>query len=895
MPRRLRTANQNNSGGNIMSSTKATQRRVSLLAGSSLAAASLFAVGMAITPTTAAAQAVCAPPPTTGAGANTVSYDPGTYDPGITCTASGGAMSVSTTGAITVSTTLGTAGAPLTNGVNLSGGTQNVIWNSTAGTVTAGAQTNGAIIEAVTTTGAINISTGTVDTRTSPAGEAGHTVTAGIQATSTTGAITINSGRVEVWRSPVGTSAIEAVSASGAINITTTGLMSGRLRGILAQTGGSGAITLNVGGSVSTESVGVAAIDTKAGTGGTTINITAGTVAGDAGPAIRSVSASTSATAAVNVQNTGGVVNGRVDFSGVSAGGVTFNNAGASLTTGRWTTAGASVFSGQNDTVTLAGLGNNTMASGTSLDFGGGADVFNLSGRLDATNTTLNFGAGTDAFNLSGSLISQGTNVISNLEALNLSGTIYMGRRVSGGVGAPAHLTTDGFADDLVRIASGTWTGSGSARVVMDVDITTMEQAGCETLSGGGDCLDLRGASTAGVTKLTLLSLTPNAVAQLGSYNPAGVTLVDVGGAGTSAAGHFVIDPDTTDYVVDPMWGGAISRSGLFVYGLRYDAANQRHNLTGLPRSEAMEYALLPGAARSVWYMTTDTITDRQTDRRAGTDGTVWLRASGEMSKRDLDTELESFGETFTFNNAHKLYAATIIGGMDFAAGTSGGYDYVLGGQLGYVTSSFDLDASESSGRMTGATGGVYGSVWNERFFIDTAFNANGLALDYDSPGLGAKTNTWLRSVGAKAETGMRYGLGERMYLEPLAAAAFVYTTFEEISLTGGEVQPDDAQSRRAALGLRFGGDVSGPTASWSYFVAGRAWNEFDGDSEGVVHNPGADLPFADDFSGTFSEFEAGLSIANDVGTLSGFVTSGVKAQDGYSAVDLSLGIRMRW
>jgi outer membrane autotransporter protein len=181
------------------------------------------------------------------------------------------------------------------------------------------------------------------------------------------------------------------------------------------------------------------------------------------------------------------------------------------------------------------------------------------------------------------------------------------------------------------------------------------------------------------------------------------------------------------------------------------------------------------------------------------------------------------------------------------------------------------------------------------RFFLDTALNVNGLTLDYEQPGLGSKTNTWLRSVGAQAEGGMRYRLGERMYVEPLAAAAFVYTTFEQISLRGGKVQPDDAQSRRAALGLRFGGDVPGQSVNWSYFLAGRAWNEFDGESRIAVRNPGADLVYADDFSGTFSEFEAGLSLANDAGTLSGFVTSGVKAQDGYSAVDLSTGVRLRW
>ena len=93
----------------------------------------------------------------------------------------------------------------------------------------------------------------------------------------------------------------------------------------------------------------------------------------------------------------------------------------------------------------------------------------------------------------------------------------------------------------------------------------------------------------------------------------------------------------------------------------------------------------------------------------------------------------------------------------------------------------------------------------------------------------------------------------------------------------------------------RVGGDVDGQIANLSYFVTGRAWNEFDGETEGVIHNPGADLPFDDELTGAFGEAEAGLSLSNDANTLSGFLTSGVKWKDGYNAVNLSLGLRMAW
>ena len=370
---------------------------------------------------------------------------------------------------------------------------------------------------------------------------------------------------------------------------------------------------------------------------------------------------------------------------------------------------------------------------------------------------------------------------------------------------------------------------------------------------------------------------------------------MDVGG-GTSAQGHFVLDPNTTGLASDPMYGEIISRPGLFSVLFRYDTETQRHVLVSLPHGEVMEYAMLSSAAQSIWHLTADTVSDRQADLRGRSEATgLWLRTSGEYTKRQAESSFQGLNQTYTIDNDYKLYAGTIMGGMDLVSGTSGGLDYVLGAQIGYVTSSFDLDVGQSSGRFTGATGGVYGSIWSPRAFLDAAFNLNGLTLDHESPALGAKTNTYPTGFGARMEGGMRWRLGSTMFAEPLVSLAFVRTSFEEISLFGGEVQPDDAQSRRAALGLRVGGDVDGQIANLSYFVTGRAWNEFDGETDGVIHNPGADLPFADEFTGGFGEAEAGLSLYNDANTLSGFLTSGVKWKDGYNAVNLSLGVRMAW
>jgi hypothetical protein len=908
--------NHKNSGGNTMSLKKSAKRRLSLLAGSSLIAASLATAaftGAAMAPTVTFAADECTPvPPTLGNGAGPVSDDPtlnGATADSFECAATPYATGITynSAGNLTVTKTNTGTTTVTANGVNLTGaGADSVTWDSSIGIVAGGAGTAGPVIDVTSVSGPISITTHGVT-----ANQAG--TTHGIRATSTGGgAITITRAIGGVNNNVAGgEAAIEAVTNGGAISITTAGATQGRVRGILAQTSGAGSVALNIAGNVTANNDGgVAAIDATAGTGGLNITFTSGSITGGTGGGLAIVGTSAGNAVITNNGATLGSINfnmpfggGAVDFSGV-AGNVTFTHAGATNTTGRWLGSGASVFGAGNDVLNFSGIGHNFLGgrgalAEASIDFGAGDDTLNLAAFLNMGGHTqdagsIDFGAGNDTFNLSGVFTSHGGE-LANLEALNLSGTIFMG---SGESGNNANSTvvvwtdTDGVTNDVLRVHGATFTGSGDARIAMDVDIGAGVQPGCETLTGVGDCLDLRGGTTAGTTLLTLNNLGADAL-QAG-YDIVGITLVDVGG-GTSAAGHFLLDPETTGLQTDPIYGDIIARPGLFSVVLRYDAETQRHVLISLPDGELMEYAVLSGAAQSIWHMTAETVTDRQMDLRRGTEGSMWLRGAGEYVKRDTSSSFAGVGETFTVDNSYKLYAGTVMGGMDLITGTSGGYDYALGAQIGYVSSSFDLDEAESSGRMTGATGGVYGSVWSSRFFLDGTFNANGLTLDHESPVLGARTNTYLNSIGARLDGGMRWMLGGRSFVEPLASVAFARTSFEEISLSGGEVQPANANSRRGALGLRLGADLTEGAINVGYFVVGRAWNEFAGDSSGVVHNPGTDLPFAEEFSGGFGEAEAGVNLFNDAGTLSGFLTSGVKFKDGYNATNLSLGLKMAW
>ncbi len=802
------------------------------------------------------------------------------------------------------------------NGVNLTTtGSAGIMWDSTLGGVTGGTGTAGPVIDALTENGSIILDTNAIT------GTAAG-VTHGIRARSTgNGAITITrtTGAVSGSNATTGIAGIEAVTNGGAINITAGGATNGTQRGIYAQTNGIGVINIAAAAVSASATTGIAAIETVAGTGITTINLTGGTVNGGAGAAVRATSLSTQTVRAVDVQGSGGSINGYLDFSGVTAGAARVN-----LNGGHWTASGTSVFTDFNDTVTLTtsgglvtwnsnarlnfGTGNDsftlggtaltTWSAGVAFDFGTGQDTLTISNsRVRVLGAVVDLGGNAgDAFSLTGTMIVDEDGLtIRGAETVTLSGLIVMGtgRETDVPTSPITYSTSDGFADDVLRIENGTFTGSGSGRVVMDVNMDAGSvQANCATLTAA-DCLDLRGASTAGQTLLTINSI--SAGAEAGSYSSSGITLVDVAGAGTSAQGHFALDPNSEGYVVDRTFGPVIERRGLIGYGIRYDTANQRHVLAGLPRADVLDYSVLGGATHAIWHMTTEAVTDRQADLRAVGEGSIWVRATNDHAQRDQATDFVSFGETFSQDVSYSLDAASLMAGMDLTSGKSGGSNHAIGVQAGYVTATAKLGSDTSNADFTGATVGLYGSLWNDRWYLDGALNLNLLAVDHNSFGLGSKTNTRTESLGAKAEGGYRLRFGEAYFAEPMATVAWVTSRFEEMSLAGGEIKPDDASSLRGALGVRVGADIKGDTLQGRYFVTGRIWNETDGQSDVTVSNPGEPFTLSDELSGTFRELEIGLSLGNKSDTVSGFISAGLKDKRDYDATNLSAGFRLNW
>lgn len=964
-----------------MSRLQSARRRLSLLAGSSLVAASLTgAVAILSVPTAALAANECgAIDPSANADFVVCPASPPNYNSGITYTTAG-PFTLSTGGAVNA----GTGGIAVTNG----NAADTITVNTTAGALT---HSGGVGVNASSTgSGTINVSTGAITTS--------GTGTGGIRAASTGGGAIIVTTSGTITANPSGTStflpsygnAIEATSSggNGAVSVTVGGNVSGRLRGVLAQSSGTGAVnvTINSGNVVlGANGAGVAVVEANSGgaatinlnggdlqnqrlgdtilaNAGTTlaINVTGANIRNTNGSAIRSTSGGnttitvaagrsisgfadamaaldittgSSATATINnngnintaaaladrddvvirasggrvVVNNAGRLFGAVDFSGVTfvgaqpsvnlsiTGGADTTNPSSNTAFG-WYTDGLSEFSGGDDLLTTSASGGILVASAAT----------------DDATATFDFGAGIDTF-ANGGLLSIGprgsdsgeqatgyTFTIINLETFNNSGLIRMGQRLE---------RTDQSPVALLVAEGVTFNGQADSRIELDVAPSAGSQLHCDytsalDLPGVADCLNLTDGTTTGETSLVVgFTSVPGTVAA-GHFNPDGIVLVDVNGAGSSAAGHFILDPQSEAYAMSEALGrGVLNTQGAFFYDLVYDPVGQRHILVGAPKAETLQFATIAHSVQSIWRAGTGSWFDRQADLRGlyaegGYEGGVWLRAGGEFADRDLTQSFEAANSTWTFDATHNQNIFTLTGGADVAADVAGG-SAVFGFMAGYVASAVEFDASPTSVDYRGGTLGAYAGFVSGPLYVDGMLNGTVVLMDQEPVGMelpaGTLTTETLQAYGAQVEVGYRLPVGAGFWVEPLAGASFVRSDINGFELPGSRIAFQNSNSRRLGAGVRVGadGDYEGFRAAFA--LTAKAWNEFDGESEFADDNDGPDFVFVDTFDGTFGEIGLGFTLMDASGTLGGFLDGGMKFADGYTSTNASAGVRFRW
>lgn len=597
------------------------------------------------------------------------------------------------------------------------------------------------------------------------------------------------------------------------------------------------------------------------------------------------VSASPAAGDTYTLNNSGAVgINfaGIAWLSGAGAGTTTINNDGM-----LW---GPVNFSGATGPVTLnvtsgAGVADKGWRGqgNTSVSFGSGADrvvvgedgVVSFSG-----STTIAFAGGDDALVNAGH-IEVGSLAFTGLETFENSGAVML-------TGLAGGLNAQGV--DFV--------GSGASSIALRVALNEVTQA-C-TGPAVTNCLSFAGGSTAGSTLI--------AVEDLDLYDsPAlntGITLV----AGSSAAGDFSLDPASEHYVSQTS-AGPVLQKGLIAYRLVYDDAGDRHMLVGVLADEAVQAATYTAAAQETWRATTGSWLTRQADLRAAPGGLessagLWARGGFSSSERDVAISSTQLGASYDYDAGYKQRVAHLVFGADLVTAAGQDSAFVLGGMIGIARSDVEYEASPTEAVYTGVAAGLYGSYLAGPLFVDAIASGSwmGLNAEVANMGVGEGVNITgdAKSLGLQVEAGWRADLGEGLYVEPLVAAAYVKTQFDDLDVPGGSGTigfEDSSTSSRLGAGLRGGMDTQLMGMAASMSLTGRYWNESGGEGAAaiLIANGATTTTVTDDFSGAFSEIAASLQLFSGGGGVSGFASAGGKFADGYQAAEISAGVRMAW
>ena len=892
----------------MSSKNSAGRGRLALLAGSSLGAALLSTGAAVLAPTAALAANECGGPPASG-----TYVCQGPKPTGVTYTTSGnlilqlandltvGATGVAVTGVGANTVTINRVDLPL------GAATDPAITGSATG------------IQVLAGTGAVNVDLvdatgpGVVITGVSAGVELRTAATA-----STALQLRTTNGQIRAT-GPTGVGVLAETTSVGAGNLVLN--LGGGVEGqtaIQATTRGTGNLTVNLYAVGSTQSNAVVAGGDVAGGSGpailiapnanATITVGAGRVVRADGAASAVIEASSNATRTFTINNDGtirsgdsavsdlavrgtgagaytivngreqnglvgeGMLIGRLDFA-AATGAVTLNN------TGFWRSAGLSSF-GSGDT-TLANLeavsivSTNIDGAATTLDFGAGADLFRL------YRGTLAVGEGTPA---------AATLTIAGLEnwVNGFNSRILFG--VEGNI-------SDGVANDHI-LAPGVYF-TGESALYMDVALGGVSQASCAALTAA-DCLSLTGGQTGGVHQVTVRDSDPSAPS---AYNPGGIVLVDVSGAGTSAADHFRLSNGSAGWRPDNGSPDGVIDKGLFFYDLVYDETAKKHMLVGLPDGEALQFTTFGLAAQTVWRATTGTWFDRQGDLRntlEGRDGAspgAWLKITGNFTDRELVQSHDLGGGAFEFSNGYDQWTTAVVGGVDLVNIADGASAWVAGLTAGVVNSEVTFKTSATEVTLEGSSLGAYASYAGDRFFLDAIVNANSLDVEHVNPTLGVAPTPAtgeLDSLGGQLEGGVRLTVPDTViFLEPLFALAYVKTDLSDFTLPGAVVDYDEQVSLRGALGGRVSGDLVTQAATLKFSATGRIWEEFDGENGLTLVSGGQSLAFTDDFGGALGDFAVGLSVFS--GGLSAIVNYGVTFRNEYYSTDATLGFRYQW
>ncbi|UUR06976.1 hypothetical protein [Sphingomonas glaciei] len=709
------------------------------------------------------------------------------------------AVTLASTGAITVTTGLLTTGAGSAARANSPG----LLITGGAGAVTAtvaGASVTGANSDAISIVsgGPVSVTnTGTI--AVSGANSVGIDV-----ATTGTGAVNVTTGVVTSTAANLAAdpsfAAVRVVAAGAApVAVVANGnITTAAGSGIWAQTAGTASVTVNSGVTVT----GPTAITLGGATGnsllvnGTLNSTTAGTsgyvLAPGAGPLTLTL-------------GTAGSISGPLAFG---AGNDTFIN----NRTAGFTQSGALNFGAGNDTFNTSTI----FTQNAAIAFGDGNDSVNNTGVYNATGTT-DFGAGTDTFNNG----TTGTGALAG--TLNVfNGATFTGLEAFNNNAGLIDLR-DGATGDVLNLGTANYTATGNARLGVDVGIAN----GVFT----ADRLVYSGTTT-GITTILPTFLTGVVI------DTTGALVVD---AGTVAAGQFVLAGPTN--------------AGLVNFGLETRGSDVF--LVGRPDEATADLLFVNRLGNDIWYQSAEAYQAYAMSRRVDFGNErkspvgIWAQLYNSKERfGDRNRSTTAFGTALTTSGRFETKRRGAQGGIEFGApsflvGATAGYEHAEGG----TDFGTNLDAEGYNYGVYGQFGGqqgLYAGVLLKRDVYDVRVtNSSVGALTVIPEG---------KSTGIDGEVGFRFGNPGTLNFDLGAGLSYVRSRVDDYNFGNLSFDNDRYTSTRGRLQAR--ASFAAPIAP---FIDGKVFHEFGDASDLVVRSGALTTGLVDQKRGTWGRIEAGI------------------------------------
>lgn len=351
----------------------------------------------------------------------------------------------------------------------------------------------------------------------------------------------------------------------------------------------------------------------------------------------------------------------------------------------------------------------------------------------------------------------------------------------------------------------------------------------------------------------------------------------------------------------------------------------EQFRLIGAPDHEAFELSSLVTGAQSIWYETSGVWLDRQADLRnqlgstealpegyVSKDGPVsappsngnvtpgvWAKAVGSWTSRDSGSSFSIHNNNYNYDTSYKQNTYGLIAGIDFGKEDvyTSGDAFIFGIMGGYLNSDLDFKVSSTSADYSGGTVGVYGTYLNNGFFANALFKADFLRMDYNASSMGVSEKSDVNTYGFTLDTGYRFELENKLFLEPVATLSYAKTSMDDLtSIPAAYVAFPNSDSLRGSLGVRFGGEVvTNENYRLEASVTGRIWNEFKAKNHADIYSGGTSFQVTDDFKGAFGEVGGILNIHATANNWSGFVSGSYKFNGDFKSGSVRGGVRFQW